>query len=80
MRKASHSELYDLFRFYLTRARQRAGLKQSDLAEKLGRPQAFVSRYETGERRLDVIEFLEVARALAVEPAEILGKLKLPEE
>jgi transcriptional regulator with XRE-family HTH domain len=80
MRKAAHSEVYDLFRFYLIRARQKGRLKQADLAEKLGRPQAFVSRYETGERRLDVIEFLEVCRALSIDPAEILGKLKLPDE
>lgn len=42
---------------------------------RLGRPQSFVSKYETGERRLDVIEFLEVADALTLDPASIIAAL-----
>lgn len=55
--------------------RRGAGLTQADLAGRLGRPQSFVSKYETGERRLDVIEFLEVIEALAVDPAVVLAEL-----
>lgn len=55
--------------------RRSAGLTQADLAGRLGRPQSFVSKYETGERRLDVIEFLEVIEALAVDPAVVLAEL-----
>jgi hypothetical protein len=40
----------------------------------LKRPQSFVSKYERGERRLDVIEFGEVARALGIDPIRILDK------
>ena len=43
----------------LTEARSNAGLKQLDVAGRLGRPQSFVSKYEGGERRLDVVEFSE---------------------
>lgn len=55
--------------------RTAAGLTQAALAERLERPQSFVSKYETGERRLDVVEFLEVAEALAADPAALVAEL-----
>ena len=48
----------------LRRAREEAGLRQQDLATLLGRPQSFVSKYETGERRLDLVELSRVCQAL----------------
>jgi transcriptional regulator with XRE-family HTH domain len=51
-------------------------LTQVALAKKLGRPQSFVSKFERGERRLDVIEFLEVARALSLDAARIVSELE----
>jgi transcriptional regulator with XRE-family HTH domain len=48
----------------LKELRQSAGLRQQDLAERLGRPQSFVSKYESGERRLDVVDLIAVCRAL----------------
>jgi transcriptional regulator with XRE-family HTH domain len=59
----------------LIQARKRAGLTQRDVANLLERPQSFVSKYESGERRLDVIEFIEVAEALKVLPATLIRKL-----
>lgn len=59
----------------LAERRQEAGITQMELAARLGRPQSFVSKYETGERRLDVIEFLEIAEALAFDPAGLLLSL-----
>ena len=53
-------------------ARKSAGFTQSDLAGRLRRPQSFVSKYERGERRLDVIEFCEVCRALSIDPVAFL--------
>jgi len=47
-------------------ARKVARLSQTELAKKIGKRQQFVSKYESGERRLDVIEFLDVARALGL--------------
>jgi len=47
-------------------ARLKAGLSQTELADRLGIPQSFVSKYETGERRLDVGEVLEVCNALGL--------------
>jgi transcriptional regulator with XRE-family HTH domain len=52
------------------------GLTQQDIATALDRPQSFVSKYENGERRLDVIEFLEVCEAINMQPHTILKKLK----
>ena len=58
MPKSTFSRKYDYFRALLIEARRNAKLTQVDLAERLHRPQSFVSKYERGERRLDVIEFL----------------------
>ena len=50
----------------LVAARKQRGLSQEALAKLLGRHQQFVSRYETGERRLDAVEFVDIARQLGV--------------
>jgi transcriptional regulator with XRE-family HTH domain len=61
--KSAFGRKYRQIRGLLTEAGLRAGLTQTALARKLGRHQSFVSKFENGERRLDVIEFLDVARA-----------------
>jgi len=66
---------YERFRGLLVDARKRKGLTQHDVAARLGRPQSFVSKYERGERRLDVVEFLEVSGALGIDPHELLKAL-----
>ena len=50
----------------LRKVRLDAGMRQADLAKSLGRPQSFVSKYESGERRLDLLELEEVCRRLGV--------------
>ena len=75
MTKTLFSERHDRFRELLIEAREKRGLTQSDVAKKLGRPQSFVSKYENGERRLDVVEFLEVAGALGVDPCRVMKQL-----
>jgi transcriptional regulator with XRE-family HTH domain len=55
--------------------RKSKDLTQADVALKLGRPQSFVAKYEGGERRLDVVEFVEVANALETEPSQLLADL-----
>ena len=55
----------------LADARRRANLTQQELAKRLGKPQSFVSDYERGQRRLDLMEFLFIARALKGGPQEI---------
>jgi len=61
----------------LTAERQRLGITQAELAERLGLHKQFVSRVELGERRLDVVEFADFARALGVDPAEIIQTIEL---
>lgn len=55
--------------------RKRAGLTQQQVANALGVPQSYVAKYEGGERRLDVLEFIAVVRAVGADPAEMLDKL-----
>ena len=59
----------------LIEAREKAGLTQGALAKKLGRPQSFVAKYEGGERRLDMVEFLWVTKAMKVDPLRVLRTL-----
>jgi transcriptional regulator with XRE-family HTH domain len=59
----------------LIEKREASGLTQTDLADKLGEYQSFVARLESGQRRVDVIEFLELARILNFDPHQALQKL-----
>ena len=60
----------------LVSARERAGLKQSDVAAKLGLPASYLSKIENGSRRLDVIELLQIAEAIGTDPADLIRKLQ----
>ena len=71
-----HDPKYVLFRTMLTEARLAKGMLQSDVAELLGKNQSFVSKYERGERRLDLPEFLEVADALGINVADFVKKYR----
>ena len=75
VKKASFSAEYKLFCKLLRDARAKAGLSQEEVAKRLNRPQSYVSKYESGERRLDVIEFMRVAIVLKVAPEDLLKKL-----
>ena len=76
MARSLHTSDYDYFRSLLIAARERSGLTQAQVASKIRRPQSFVSKYEIGERRLDVVEFVEVCIALGVSPQSIVGNLQ----
>jgi transcriptional regulator with XRE-family HTH domain len=80
MPKSVFSESYSRFREMLVQARKDAALTQAELAARLGRPQSFVSKYEHGERRLDVIEFLEVTEALGINAVSFVRKLQAMNE
>jgi transcriptional regulator with XRE-family HTH domain len=60
----------------MIKARKAADLTQHDLAKRLKKPQSFVAKYEGGERRLDVIEFLGITRAMGADPVRILKALQ----
>ncbi len=65
----------DRLRRRLCEARRARGLRQSDLADRLGRPQSFVSNYERGTRRLEVSEFIQIAGLLGVDAAAVVAEL-----
>lgn len=73
--KTTYTEKYKNLLINLIRARKEAGLTQSDLSKKLNRPQSFVSKIEIGERRLDVIEFIEITQLLGIDPSEMIKTL-----
>ena len=73
--KSVHSPDQLAFRGLLVKARKAAGLTQQELAKRLGKPQSFVAKYEGGERRLDVVEFVSVARAIGADPIRIIRSL-----
>ncbi|MBU0718335.1 MAG: helix-turn-helix domain-containing protein [Planctomycetes bacterium] len=66
MDKTAFSASQLRLREFLRELRNAAGLRQVDLAARLQEPQSFVSKYESGERRLDFIEVFEVCKALGI--------------
>jgi transcriptional regulator with XRE-family HTH domain len=70
-----HTPSYRVLLKTLVDARKSKKLSQAELAEKLGRVQTYVSKYERGERRLDVIEFIEVTRALEIDAIKVIRNL-----
>ena len=64
IRKSVHSREQQLLRGLLVAARDQAGLTQQQLASRLGKPQSFVAKFEGGERRLDVVEFIVIVEAI----------------
>ena len=74
--KSVFTKEYEQLLSHLIEARKHAGLTQSDLAARLGRLQTFVSKYERGERRLDVIEYVQVARVLGLKASELIASIE----
>lgn len=62
--------------------RVESGITQRELARRLGKPPSFVNKIEQLERRLDVLEFIAIARAMNIEPGALLGAVEgaLPEQ
>ncbi|WP_152474377.1 helix-turn-helix transcriptional regulator [Roseovarius sp. THAF9] len=75
MSKTISSQSQTVLCLELVEARKRAGLLQSDLAEKLDCHQSLIARIESGQRRIDVIEFLILTRAIQANPEELLAKV-----
>jgi transcriptional regulator with XRE-family HTH domain len=59
----------------LIEVREEAKMTQVKLAKRLGKHQSYVAKYEGGERRLDVVEFIAVAKALGADPLQLLRRL-----
>lgn len=74
--KTIFSEEYRLVLRLMIDARKHADLSQAELANLLNKPQSFVSKYERGERRLDVVELIKIARLLNVDPHTIITEVE----
>ena len=75
MPRSLHTDRYKTLCRLLAEARKKKGITQTVVADRLGKPQSYVSKYESGERRLDVVEFLDIARILGITPGNFLGKI-----
>jgi transcriptional regulator with XRE-family HTH domain len=73
--KTIHTERHKRLCELLKARRKAAGLTQTAVAERLGKPPSYVAKYELGDRRLDVLEFLDVAAAIGFDPCGFLRAL-----
>lgn len=73
MSKSVYTSTYRRMLSCLVQARRSAGLNQTELAKRLGRPQSFVSKFEAGERRIDVVELIAICNKLDLDPAEVIA-------
>ena len=69
---SAHARLHLLLR----KIRVEAGLRQTDLARGLGKPQSFVSKYESGERRLDVLELRRICQVVGISLQDFVQRLE----
>jgi transcriptional regulator with XRE-family HTH domain len=70
--KTLGSERHKALIALLIAKREAAGLTQTELAERLGEYQSFVARLESGQRRVDVVEFLELSKILDFDAFDVL--------
>jgi transcriptional regulator with XRE-family HTH domain len=80
MAKAKFSDRYKKLLSLLVKTCEEAGVRQSDVARKLGVPQSYVSKVESGERRLDVVEFIRLAEASGSDPVRIVRAVQAVRE
>lgn len=59
----------------LVQARQKSGLTQAQLADRVQKDQTFISIIERGQRRVDVLEFIALARAMEADPARLFTEV-----
>jgi transcriptional regulator with XRE-family HTH domain len=71
--RSIHSDDYRTLTGILLKARKQAGLTQQDVADRLGKPQSYVAKVEGAERRIDLIEFIALSRAIGADPKALFG-------
>lgn len=75
LKKSIYSEKHKKLCELLIQARKDAGLTQQELADKIKRPQSFVAKYEGGERRLDLIELMEISNHINLDLKSLIKQL-----
>ncbi len=76
MEKSIYSKEQKQLSKLLKQIRLGAGLRQEDLAKTLGKPQSFVSKYESGERCLDILELRQVCHAIGINLSEFVSRFE----
>jgi len=76
MSRTLRSPRHEALRALLVEKRKEAGLTQSEVAKKLRRYQSFVATIESGQRRIDVVEFLDIADAIGFDPRDAIKRLR----
>ena len=74
--KSDSDETYERFCSLLVEKRKKSGLSQQEVADRLGRPQTYVSKCERGTRRMDVVEFLKMAEVVGFDSIAFIKKLR----
>lgn len=77
MLREDHNSDKELLQIQLRQIRIEANLTQADLARILGQHQSYVSKYESGERRLDLIELRQICQAVGISLSELVRRLEL---
>ena len=77
MSRTLQSPRHEALRAFLVEKRKKAGLTQGAVAAKLGRYQSFVATIESGQRRIDVVELLDIADAIGFDPHEAIKRMRL---
>lgn len=75
MARKDRERVAQKLRELLIEAREASGLTQKDLGAKIGRPQSYISNYERGAGRVDLADLLKLAKALELDPTELLERL-----
>lgn len=76
MEKSNHAAHQKILQELLRQIRLETGFRQVDLAERLCQPQSFVSKYESGERRLDILELRKICSAMGIALEEFVSRLE----
>ena len=75
MSKSAFSDAHQILVEQLTAARKQSGMKQEELAAVIGKDQSYISNIERGQRRVDVLEFITLARAIGVNPVNLFADI-----
>ena len=72
MSRTLHSPKHKILLRFLIQKRKKAGLRQVDVAKRLGRYQSYITNIETGQRRIDAVELVDLAEAIGFNPCDAI--------
>ena len=70
--KTIYQQRYQILIDCLIAARKQANLTQAEIAQKLGKPQSYIAKIEGKDRKLDILEYVEICEVLKIQPSEII--------